>query len=351
MLESLIIPRHLKPGDKVASVSLSWGGAGDPALSPRYWTGVRQLEETFGVKVVQMTNTLKGAEFIYHHPQARVDDLHQAFLDPSIKAVISVIGGDDSIRLIDKIDFTLLRNNPKIFLGFSDSTVTHFVCLKAGLRSYYGPNIVDGFDENTGLHAYLIDSVGKTLFGSDVIGELQPSEEGWTDERLDWGLSEGQAIKRKMHPPLPWRFLQGETRVSGRLLGGCTDGLRDLAGTSVWPSPDTWNGAILFIENFEADISPDAFLHILRSWGAMGILARINGLLFGRLFGLPAEKRGVYEDMLLKATKEFGRSDLAIVTQMDFGHTAPVFIIPYGAMASIDPGRRRFSIDEAGCGI
>jgi muramoyltetrapeptide carboxypeptidase LdcA involved in peptidoglycan recycling len=84
MLASLIIPPPLKPGDKVAAVSLSWGGAGDPKYHTRYLAGVRALEETFGVKVVEMTNTLKGPAFIYNNVCSRIDDLHQAFTDPSI---------------------------------------------------------------------------------------------------------------------------------------------------------------------------------------------------------------------------------------------------------------------------
>jgi muramoyltetrapeptide carboxypeptidase LdcA involved in peptidoglycan recycling len=71
----------------------------------------------------------------------------EAFADPSIKAVISNIGGDDSIRMLKYIDLDVIRNNPKIFLGFSDSTVTHFICLKAGLSSFYGTSLLVGFAE------------------------------------------------------------------------------------------------------------------------------------------------------------------------------------------------------------
>lgn len=349
MLSSLIVPRHLEPGDTVATVSLSWGGAGDPLFHPRYLAGIRVLEDHFGIKVVEMTNTLKGSDFLYNHPQARVDDLHQAFSDPNIKAVISCVGGDDSVRLIDKINFDLLRNNPKIFLGFSDSTVTHFACLKSGLRSYYGPSILAGFDENTGPHRYMIDAVRDALFSHKAIGELHPSDEGWTDERLAWEVPENRQTKRKMHPAMPWKFIQGSGRVSGRLLGGCTEVIQFILGTSVWPPLEAWDGAILFLENSEDVVTPQAFLHMLRNLGAIGILHRINGIIFGRPYGVALEKFSAYDDILIKATKEFNRPDMVIVTQMDFGHTVPVFVIPYGAMATIDPERKTFSVDEEGC--
>jgi muramoyltetrapeptide carboxypeptidase LdcA involved in peptidoglycan recycling len=76
----------------------------------------------------------------------------EAFLDPSIKAIISTIGGDDSIRLMPFVDLNIIGNNPKIFMGYSDTTVTHFMCLKAGLSSFYDPAVMNGFAENTAMH-------------------------------------------------------------------------------------------------------------------------------------------------------------------------------------------------------
>jgi muramoyltetrapeptide carboxypeptidase LdcA involved in peptidoglycan recycling len=90
-------------------------------------------------------------------------------------------------------------------------------------------------------------------------------------------------------------------------------------------------------------------LNTLRNLGAQGVLGRLNGILFGRPNTVPAERFGLYDEVLIKATKEYGRTDLPIVTRMDFGHTDPSFVIPYGAMARIDPGNKIFSIEEAGC--
>jgi muramoyltetrapeptide carboxypeptidase LdcA involved in peptidoglycan recycling len=355
MLSSLIIPTQLKSGDKVAAVSLSWGGAGDPKYHPRYLAGVRALEETFGVKVVEMTNTLKGSAFIYNNVRARIDDLHQAFADPAIKAVISCVGGDDSIRIIDGVDFDLLRKNPKIFIGYSDSTITHFICLTAGLRSYYGPAIMTSLGGDKGPHPYLVDAVRKTFFSPDPIGPVEPSTGGWTNEDLGWVVpgnprSELPLLSPDAPASSSWTFIQGETAVTGRLLGGCTEALPVINGTSIWPSVDIWDGAILFLENFGEVTSPDVLLNTLRNLGAQGVLGRLNGILFGRPNGVPAEKFNQYDDVLIKATKEYGRTDLPIITRMDLGHTDPTFVIPYGAMARIDPGKNAFMIEEAGCG-
>jgi len=359
MLDALIIPPQLAPGDKVAAVSLSWGGAGDPKYHHRYLAGVRALEKNFGVKVVEMPNTLKGPAFVYNNVHARVDDLHQAFADPDIKAVISCVGGDDSIRMIDSIDFDLLRKNPKIFIGFSDSTVTHFICLKAGLRSYYGPAIMTNLAGNNGPHPYLVDAVRKTFFNQSPIGPVEAATGGWTYEDLAWLFPSNPPSELPLpsstgpqpFPELPWTFIQGQTAVTGRLLGGCTEAMAVINGTSIWPSVDTWNGAILFLENFGEVTSPDVLLNTLRNLGAQGVLGRLSGILFGRPNGVPAERFGQYDEVLIKATKEYGRPDLPIITRMDFGHTDPSFVIPYGAMAGIDPGKNTFSIDEAGCSM
>src|SRR5574338_1204057 len=117
----MIKPRKLTPGDKVATVSLSWGG---PSVFPhRYQIGVQQLQEEVGLQVVEMPNTLKEADWLARNPKARAEDLMQAFADPSIKAIFSTIGGDESIRLLPFMDLDVIRGNPKIFMGYSDTTI------------------------------------------------------------------------------------------------------------------------------------------------------------------------------------------------------------------------------------
>src|SRR4029079_4166907 len=129
----------------VATVSLSWGGPG--AIPHRYEAGKAQLEKEFGVRVVEMKHTLRPAEWVAKNPRARADDLMEAFADPSIRGIISTIGGDDSVRILPHIDLDVIRRNPKVFLGYSDTTVTHLACLKAELATFYGPSIMAGFAE------------------------------------------------------------------------------------------------------------------------------------------------------------------------------------------------------------
>ncbi len=343
----LIKPRRLVPGDTLAAVTLSWGGPG--AYPDRYAAGKRQLEREFGIRVVEMPNTLRDPGFIADNPRARADDLMQAFSDPRIRGVVATIGGDDSIRLLPHLDLSVLRRSPKVFLGYSDTTVTHFACMAAGIASFYGPSIMAGFGESGGLFPYMVDAVRRTLFSSAPIGVIAPNDAGWTVEDVDWEDPETQQRRRTLNPSQGWRFLQGEGRREGRLIGGCLEVLDWLRGTALWPELETWRDAILFFETSEEAPPPDAVARFLRVLAAMGVLQRLAGVLFGRPGGsVPLAQFDDYDRALVRViAEEEGLTALPIVSRMDFGHTDPMFVLPYGALARIDCESRSFAILEA----
>lgn len=344
----LIKPKALHEGDKVAALTLSWGGPG--TFPHRYEIGKKQLEDAFKVKVVETSCTLKSAEWIHNNPKARADDLMAAFSDPTIKGIVSTIGGDESIRILPYLDLNIIRNNSKVFLGYSDTTSLHFACLKAGITSYYGPSIMAGFAENQGLFDYMSASLKKTIFDKDVIGEIKPNSAGWTVEHLDWANPENQKVRRKLSPPTGPRILQGSGKVRGHLLGGCIEVLEMLKGTEFWPSLDQWRGAILFLETSEEAPSVDYFTRWIRNYGSQGILGVLNGIILARPGGqIPQEKIHQYDAALQQVvTQELGLKNLPLMTQLDFGHTDPMFTIPYGVVAEIDCDKNMFSITESG---
>ena len=340
----MIKPQKLSPGDKIATVSLSWGG---PAVFPhRYQVGVQQLKDKFGLQVVEMPHTLKDADWLSRNPRARADDFMQAFFDSSIKGIFATIGGDDSIRLLPFIDLNMIKDNPKVFLGYSDTTISHLVCYKAGLTSFYGPSIMLEFAENGGIFPYVVQSLRKTLFSSNVIGEVNPEIDGWTAERLDWADPGNQQVKRTLNPSTGWRFLQGHGVHRGHLIGGCLEVLDWTRGTAIFP--ENWQDAILFLETSEEAPPPETVKRILRVFASLRILSKLSGILFGRPGGeVPVEKFKEYDKAILQVVnQEEGLTDLPIITQMDFGHTSPIFVLPYGMQAEIDVDSKRFSILE-----
>ena len=293
----MIKPQKLKPGDKVATVSLSWGG---PSVFPhRYQIGIQQLKDEFHLEVVEMSHTLKDADWLSRNPRARADDLMQAFSDPTIKGIFTTIGGDDSIRLLPFLDLDVIRNNPKIFMGYSDNTISHLVCYKAGLVSFHGPSILAEFAENGGMFPYMVQSLRQTLFSSEVIGEVKPNTDGWTVEFLDWGDPVNQQRKRKLNPSSGWKFLQGKGIHRGHLIGGCLEVLDWARGTEIFP--ENWQDAILFLETSEEAPPPEVVTRTLRVLAAMGILRQLAGILFGRPGGgVPSEKFEEYDMAIQK---------------------------------------------------
>lgn len=344
-MNTLIKPKKLIPGDKVATISLSWGGASE--LPHRYQYGKKRLAEVFGLEVVETKHALRSADWIYKNPQARADDLMHAFADPRIKAIISNIGGDDSIRTLPFVDLSVIRNNPKIFLGFSDTTISHFACMKAGVSSFYGTSLLVGFAENGGMHSYQIEDIKRSIFSSEIIGEIVPNLNGWTSERLEWANINLMHQKRKLEPSGSWNFLQGDSKVQGRLIGGCMEVLEFLKGSDYWPTLDDWNDTILFLETSEDMPNPSLFKWWLRNYVAQGILKRVKGIILGRPYNNQYVQE--YNDALLKVVRdEEGLSNLPIITEMDFGHTCPTFTIPYGCLAEMDMRNKRFYLLESG---
>jgi muramoyltetrapeptide carboxypeptidase LdcA involved in peptidoglycan recycling len=342
----LIKPPKLQPSDTVAVVSLSWGGAA--TFPQRYEAGKRQLQETFDVRMVETRHALKDAEWLARNPQARAEDLMHAFADPSINAIVSAIGGEDSIRILPYLDLSVIRANPKIFMGYSDTTITHMACYCAGLGSFYGPAILAGFAENGGIFPYTAESVRRTLFSSESIGVIPPNTDGWTVEFLDWAQPELQTQRRALQPSTGWRWIQGEGIGAGRLIGGCLEVLDWLRGTAFWPDSAAWQNALLFLETSEEAPAPTYLARFLRSLAAMEILPHLSGILFGRPGGaLSPEQHSAYDDAIRRVVRdEYGLTTLPIVTNMDFGHTDPIMVLPYGVLAQIDCAKQTFTILE-----
>ena len=338
-MRELIKPARLRAGDKVATVSLSWGAAGDPEIRWRYDLGKRRMEEEFGLRVVEMPHTLAPTQYVSDHPEARAADLMEAFSDRSIKAVFNVIGGSDSIRMLPYIDFDVLRDNPKIFTGYSDGTVTDYFCLHAGVASFYGAHVLNDFGEPGQMHPYTRRLVRRLLFDGGTVGEVEacgmysPSDLPWREK--------DQPARRHFVPDTGYRPLQGGT-ARGRLLGGCFEVFPDV--WDLMPPAEEWENTILFYEVCGVP-SEEKYRERLRRLGEKGILQRTRGLLMGKPLG-GRIKQALYDRVTLEVLAEYGRENMPVVSNASFGHNTPSGIIPMGALAEIDGTVGRFAILE-----
>ena len=346
-MDKMIKPKALRPGSRIAAISLSWGGPG--TIPDRYQIGKRQFEEEYGVTVLETEHALRDAVWLSKNPEARADDLMAAFADDTIDGIISTIGGEDSIRTLPYLDLDLIRNNPKVLMGFSDTTISHAVCFKVGMVSFYGPSFMAGFAENGGMFPYMVDSVRRTLFSTDPIGIIEPNRAGWTDEYLPWENPENQSIRRKLNPCTGWKFHQDAGVVEGQLFGGCVEVLDWLRGTDYFPLASDLQDVVLFLETSE-DAPPPSFLtEFVRCLAAMDILEGLGGILLGRPGGgVDPNTFHAYDTALCETVREeYGLNEMPIVTNMDFGHTDPMFVIPIGMKARIDSTNQEITIDEA----
>ncbi|MEG0854651.1 MAG: LD-carboxypeptidase [Angelakisella sp.] len=330
----MIKPKKLNRGDKVAIVSLSWGGLGDDNYIHKFNIAKERLERDFGLEVVCMPNALKGSEFVANHPELRAKDLMDAFSDSSISAIFCAIGGDDTIRTLPYIDFEVIKNNPKIFMGYSDSTINHLMMYKAGLVSFYGPSIMCEFGEYVKMFDYTKKAVKDMLFGDWEQYNLVPSEE-WTDDYVLWqesNINTGYTMKKDAHG---YEVISGNGIVQGHLLGGCIDVFMMAMGTKIWPALEDWKDSILFIETSEDKPSPDFVKWTFRNLAAQGILKVIKGVIVGKPQG-----EQYYEEYKTAITQvvvnEEGLDSLPIFYNVNFGHAKPIGIIPYGITAELD---------------
>ena len=335
-------PHRLRAGDTVASISLSSGAAA--AFPGRYEIGKRQLEETFGLQVIETPHALCDDAFLRANPQARAEDLNWALENPDVRGIFSTIGGDDSVRILPYLDLERIRANPKVFLGFSDASITLTAFLRAGVHAFHGPAILTDLAEAGGIRPYVERSLRRVLF--DPAPHDLEAAGVWSEQFLDWAEPQNLSIERDFIPSEGWHWLQGDGNVRGHLLGGSIEALEMLKGTQWWLPVERWEGAILVFETSEEAPPPEVVGRFLRNYGAQGILGKASGMLFARPMRYSMEQRWQLEEEILRILTEFDRQDLPLVTNVDFGHTSPQLTLPLGTRAEIDTEDRRVRLLE-----
>lgn len=340
----MIRPRALEPGDTVAAISLSSGLAA--AFPHRYQAGKRQLAETFDLNVIETPNALRDNAWLHDNPQARADDLHWALENDDVTAVISTIGGDDSIRTVPYLDLDVIRRHPKVFLGYSDTTIQHLVNRRAGIVSFHGPGFMTDLAENGGIHPYVEAAVRAALFSAEPF-DLDAASD-WTEEFLDWADPSLQSRRRRWWPNPGWHWLQGDEPVTGELIGGCGEILEIAKGTAIWPPAAEWDGAVFLLETSEEAPSPGRILLWLRGYLALGILERLGALLLARAMGYTQQQTFALWRVVLGVLAEAGRPDLPVVANVDYGHTSPAGVLPLGCRVRVDPVHQTIAVAEPG---
>ena len=332
-------PPRLRPGDTIAVVSPSWGG---PAAFPRtFEAGLAVLRDDLGLVVREMPHARAAAAT----PAERVADLHAAWADPDVRAIVASIGGDDSIRLLPLLDRERIAAHPKILMGYSDTTTLLVAVHLLGQVTFHGPSVMAGLAQARALPPTFLEHVRAVLFAPAPSLGLAPYGT-YCDGYPAWEVAGNEAAAGPMRPDAGWRFLQGRGRVAGRLFGGCIEVLDWIRGSRFWPGDDFWDGRVLFLETSEEVPPPSAVRRTLRWYALAGILGRIAALVVGRARGYDDAQKRELDDVLVESAAEAGRPELPIVSNVDVGHTDPQLIFPLGVELAVDCERRSLTLTE-----
>lgn len=316
-----IIPKKLNVGDEIRIIA--------PSRSMRILSeSVIQLAierlEKLGLKVTFAKNVSNSIndDFKCASISDRVEDLHEAFKDKNVKAILTVIGGYNVNQILDYIDYDLIRNNPKILCGFSDITaLSNAIYAKTGLVTYYGPHFSSfgmkyGFD-------YTMQYFKKMLMNDEKI--IIKNSDEWSDDSWFKNQEDRKFIKNSgmkiIHPG----------NVKGKIIGGNLCTLNLLQGTEYMPNIDN---SILFIE--DDDLVGNEFIREfdrdLQSLLHHSKEKNIKGIIIGR-----AEINSNMNDnkwrKIIETKKEL--KNIPVIIDANFGHTTPIFTFPIGGNVEI----------------
>lgn len=328
----------------VCIVSLSSGILGDSLVSHSLPLGLKRLEN-MGLHVKFSPNALKGLLHLQHHPEDRAADLLSTFADPEVDMILCAIGGDDTFRLAPFLfenDALKKVISPKIFLGFSDTTINHFMLYKLGLPSFYGQSfLADLCDLGNEMLPYS-ESYFRELIETKKIKEIRPSPL-WYEERPAFG-DDQLGTQTPSHPDSGFHLLQGSSYFEGKILGGCIDSMYELHMNvrypnmseindkyQLFPSLEEWKDKILLLESSEECQSPLRFIHMLQWLKSTGIFEVVSGVLVGKPIN------NLFAEEIPKILRlVIDKPELPIVYNLNVGHARPRCIVPFSIPAQVD---------------
>lgn len=311
-----IKPKRLSKGDKVALIAPSSG-----ATDSGFEKGITNLE-SLGVEVVVAENARKRDVYLAGTDNERLSDLHSAFEDNSIKAVWCVRGGYGTPRLLPKIDYKLIKRNPKILVGYSDATaLLNTVTRKTGLVTFHGPAASSTFSDYTKKH------LNNTLMNPTRDYRIELPEVPVGEDPANYKATEISAGK-----------------CEGKLIGGNLSLIAALAGTPF--ALDKTKGRILFIEDInEPFYKVDRLLTQLRQ--SMK-LAKLEGIAIGVFTSGRSSNPTEYTNGVNKIFKErLGNLGIPIVSGLSFGHIEKQFTLPIGLKAELNTNDATISFKES----
>ncbi|MFZ5516415.1 MAG: S66 peptidase family protein [Candidatus Zhuqueibacterota bacterium] len=295
-------------------------GVVSPASRPmddeKFQQGIIYLK-TLGHTVIQAPHASDRRGYLAGTDESRADDLNAMFRDPQIDAIFCSRGGYGTPRIIEKIDYEAIRQNPKIFVGYSDiTTLSLAIWQQTGLITFSGPMVA--VEMANQIHEFTAGNFWKMISSPTPAGLL---------------ANPNDVTLKVFHP--------GEAR--GRLLGGCLSLINVLLGTPYCPD---FSGAIFFIEDIEEE--PYRIDRYLAQLNMAGILDSLAGVVLGQFIDCEQKDR-------TKPTLEldeifhdyFDRLKIPVIQNFAYGHGPVKFTLPVGAQAYLNTNEGGLFITES----
>lgn len=315
----IIKPQVLKAGDTVGVITPSTG-----VTDPERRNTVERTVRHFGLEPKWGKNVGRRAGYTGGSVEQRLEDLHAMFADGAVKAVLIIGGGYSAGHLLDRIDYQLIKANPKIFVGYSDITALHLAIHRmTGLITFHGPMLLAAFTDFT-QRIYR-----KALFEPRPLGVLTNPEES--------------NPLRPAHTLRPVR----SGKAHGRLIGG---NLSLVCATMGTPFEIDTRGRILFLEDIgEQPYQIDRMLTQLR---LAGKLDQAAGVIWGECSDCgPRDFRPSFVESTFTTPEVvdriLGKLAIPVLSGLTIGHTADQLTLPVGVMAEMDADKGTLTVEEA----
>jgi muramoyltetrapeptide carboxypeptidase LdcA involved in peptidoglycan recycling len=345
----LISPPKARPGDRVAIVSPSFAA---PAVAPEvHEQGVRRLVELTGLVPVEYPTTRQ----LDAPAVDRARDLNAAFADPTVRAVVATLGGDDQITVIPHLDSALVRADPKPFLGYSDNVNLLSWLWTQGVAAFHGGSVQVHLGPGPALDPEHQASLRAALLTGERLEITEPGEA--EDFGVRWEDPAALTSYGDREPTDPWVWAGPVRTVTGPTWGGCIEVVQWVLTAGRFPTdPSLLAGHVLLVESSEDQPSATEVGYILRSMGERGLLSEVAGVLAARPAasdlehpGTPESRRAFRDaqrEVILDALATYN-PEAVVCVGVPFGHTRPQWILPHGGEVTLDGVAQRVFADYA----
>ena len=329
---------------RIGIVSLSRGILGEDFMEHEREKGLQRLHD-MGLEVKFMPNSMKGVEYIEAHPEKRAEDLLEALRDSEIDMILCAIGGDDTYRLAPYLfdnEELIKAVCDKVFLGFSDTTLNHFMLHKAGMKSFYGQAFLPDICELSDDMLPYTRKYFEELITTGTISEITPADT-WCEQRESFGTDQ-IGVSLKSYTSHGFELLQGSSRFSGKILGGCIDSMYDMFDRErysdmpeicekyhLFPDTEDWKGRILLLESSEEKMPPEKYRRALEYLKGRGVFGAVSGVLVGKPMDGAFEEE--YKELLVEVIDD---PQLPVLCNINIGHALPHCIMPFGVECEVD---------------